>query len=104
MSDVEILAFPLLSNATVTGLVITTGTSLSTTVTLNEHVETPQVLVAVAITVVNPFSNTVPGLCVYAIEGAGIPLDVARAKLTAAPHKVKSLFTVISVVHETRGG
>jgi hypothetical protein len=50
------------------------GGWLSTTVTVKEHVETPTALVAVAVTVVVPIGNVLPGLIVYVIVDGGMPV------------------------------
>ena len=77
----------------VAGQVIT-GAWLSFTVTVKEQVAgVPHEPVAVAVTVVVPTGNTVPGFCEYVIAG-DTPVAVA-AKLTVAPHVPDAVFTVI---------
>ena len=69
------------------------GFSVSLTVTVKLVFVLPHALVAVAVTVVTPTGNTVPGFCEYVMVGAGEPVAVA-ANETVAPHWPAALAAV----------
>ena len=63
--------------ATILAGQVIVGGCTSSTVIVNVQVATPQVLVAVAVTVVVPTGKNVPDACEYVITGAGLPVAVA---------------------------
>jgi hypothetical protein len=70
-----------------------TGSSVSATTTLNEHVTVSQRLAAVTVTLVVPTGKNVPEFCEYVITGVGVPATVGAIKFTIAPHCPVVLFT-----------
>ena len=57
-------------------------TGLSLMVTLNEHDEVPQELVAVHVTAVVPVTNVEPEAGTQATEAAGVPVAVGVTNVT----------------------
>ena len=76
---------------------------MSSTVTVNEHVAVPQELVAVAVTVVVPMGNSVPGAGEIVTAGVGDPAALT-VKLTIAPHCPGSLVRVMGAWQTIEGG
>src|SRR5690606_40733380 len=75
-----------------------TGTSVSTTVTSNEHVAVlPAPSVAVYVTVVVPIGNTSPLLCELDNDTEQLSDAVGAVHVTTAPHELASVLNVISV-------
>src|SRR5690606_40568457 len=75
-----------------------TGTSVSTTVTSNEHVAVlPAPSVAVYVTVVVAIGNTSPLLCELDNDTEQLSDAVGAVHVTTAPHVLASVINVISV-------
>src|SRR5690606_26260694 len=76
-----------------------TGTSVSSTVTSNEHVAVlPAPSVAVYVTVVVPIGKTSPGSCVLVnVVPVQLSVNVGAVHVTTASHELASVLTVISV-------
>src|SRR5690606_33985141 len=76
-----------------------TGTSVSSTVTSNEHVVVlPAPSVAVYVTVVVPIGITSPGSCVLVnVVPVQLSVNVGAIHVTTASHELASVLTVMSV-------
>src|SRR5690606_40387291 len=80
------------------GQTFTVGASVSTTVTLNEHVAVlPAPSVAVYVTVVVPSGNTSPLLCELDNDTEQLSQSDEAAHVPTAPQELASVLTVISV-------
>ena len=71
------------------------GGVASNTVTVNEQLEDPTALIAVAVIVVVPTTKKLPGAMEYVMVDAGIAVVSVAAKFTLAPHWPAALLTVI---------
>ena len=76
------------------GQLLIVGGWLSTTTTLNEQLEMPQLFEAVQFTVVVPTGNAVPDAGVHTTVGVGVP-DAVGAKVTTVEHWPGSAFVVM---------
>ncbi len=84
---------------------VATGSSVSLTVTVNEHVSAlPATSVAIQVTVVAPSANVEPEAGVQAIDAPGQLSVTEELKVTAASHDPISLLTVKSPEHVATGG
>lgn len=78
---------------------VTVGGCASFTVTVNEQLDEPPVLLAVHVTVVVPLLKVLPDAGVHVTVGTGQPDAVGVVKFTTAVHTLLSVFVVMFAGH-----